>query len=63
MKVVRTDAFDRSGEAQGFDEKLIASGLSEVEAIRKAWGLNSIATNGYHYVVRPESYRLKEFKP
>lgn len=63
MKVIRTDTFDRAGEVQGHDEKLIASGLTEVEAIRKASGLNSIATNGYHYMVRPESYQLKEFKP
>lgn len=65
MQVVRTSNLGRSGESPGYDECLLASGLSLKEAEDMALGLNNTSgsTGLWFYMVKSEDYQLRKFVP
>lgn len=65
MKVIKTCSFDRSGEAVGRDETLIAINLTVQDATRVAAELNRNAgqSSPWFYESVPDDYELKTFSP
>lgn len=63
MKVISIDNFSREGP--GYDDRLIASGLSEEEAEAMADRLNAdcTETSTRFHIVRPENYVLSVWEP
>lgn len=69
MKIIRTDNFDRSGEAPGRDEVVIATvpdeygggyGAHIVDALNERF---SGANAPHYFIIRPDDYEPRVFAP
>ncbi len=59
MKVICKDNFDR----EHINDRLICDKLNQKQADAVALALNSVAAFDDFYLVVPDDYKLREFKP